>query len=75
MTVYLADGNDWAAFNEVYKEFFKEPYPTRTAVGCQLRGILVEVSAIASLDPNGASGSPPPAGGAPKGFRPDMTLY
>ena len=75
VTVYLADGNDWAAFNEVYKEFFKEPYPTRTAVGCQLRGILVEVSAIASLDPNGASGSPPPTGGAPKGFRPDMTLY
>ena len=62
--VYLADENDWGAFNEVYAEFFTAPFPARTAVGCQLRGILVEVSAIAMIDP-----------GSAKGFRPDMTLY
>ena len=66
VTVYLADENDWDAFNEVYKEFFSEPFPARTAVGCQLRGILVEVSAIAMVDAS-SSGA--------KGFRPDMTLY
>ncbi|MBI3792134.1 MAG: RidA family protein [Gemmatimonadetes bacterium] len=70
VTVYLSDEDNWAAFNEIYKEFFKEPYPTRTAVGCQLRGILVEVSAIAMV-----ADSTPAPGGAGKGFRPDMTLY
>jgi len=45
--VYLVDVDDWAAFNEVYREFFAEPYPSRTAVGCSLRGIRVEVSCVA----------------------------
>ena len=45
--VYLTDVDDWGKFNEVYKEFFTAPYPTRTAVGTQLRGIRVEVSAVA----------------------------
>jgi 2-iminobutanoate/2-iminopropanoate deaminase len=47
VVVYLADTDDWAAFNTVYKECFTEPYPSRTAVGCQLRGIRVEVSCVA----------------------------
>jgi 2-iminobutanoate/2-iminopropanoate deaminase len=47
VTVYLADPNDWAAFNEVYRETFTPPYPARAVVGAGLRGILVEVSAIA----------------------------
>ncbi len=47
VTVYLADEQDWADFNEVYKTVFTAPYPTRTAVGAGLRGILVEVSAVA----------------------------
>ena len=45
--VYLTDVDDWGKFNEVYKEFFHAPFPTRTAVGAQLRGIRVEVSAVA----------------------------
>lgn len=45
--VYLADANDWGTFNAAYKELMPQPYPTRTAVGAQLRGILVEVSAVA----------------------------
>ena len=45
--VYLSDANDWGAFNAAYKELMPQPYPTRTAVGAQLRGILVEVSAVA----------------------------
>ena len=47
VTVYLADENDWGAFNEVYRETFSPPYPSRTVVGARLRGVLVEVSAIA----------------------------
>ncbi len=49
VTVYLANVDDWAAFNEVYKKTFKPPYPARAVVGAVLRGILVEVSAIAKV--------------------------
>jgi len=47
VTVYLADENDWGAFNTIYREAFTAPYPTRTVVGALLRGVLVEVSAVA----------------------------
>ena len=45
--VYLADIDDWGKFNNVYKELMPTPYPTRTALGANLRGILVEMSAVA----------------------------
>ena len=32
VTAYLADMNDFAEFNEVYAEFFREPYPARAVV-------------------------------------------
>jgi 2-iminobutanoate/2-iminopropanoate deaminase len=48
-TVYLADVDDWGKFNDIYKETFRPPYPTRTAIGANLRGILVEISAVAYL--------------------------
>lgn len=47
VTVYLADVDDWGRFNEVYKTIMPQPYPTRTALGANLRGILVEVSVVA----------------------------
>ena len=47
VTVYLADVDDWGKFNDIYKETFRAPYPTRTAVGATLRDILIEVSAVA----------------------------
>ncbi|HKO15384.1 MAG TPA: Rid family hydrolase [Gemmatimonadaceae bacterium] len=49
ITAYLADPSLWSAFNEVYGQVFRPPYPTRTTIGAQLRGFLVEVSAIACL--------------------------
>ena len=49
VTVYLADENDWGAFNGVYTTVFARPYPSRTAIGAKLRGVLVEVSAVAWL--------------------------
>lgn len=47
MTVYLADIDDWGKFNAVYKEIMPQPYPTRTALGANIRGIFVEISAVA----------------------------
>jgi len=48
-TVYLADADDWGKFNTTYQEIMPQPYPTRTALGAQPRGILVEISVIAYL--------------------------
>ena len=45
--VYLADIDDWGRFNTAYKQLMPTPYPTRTALGASLRGILVEISAVA----------------------------
>lgn len=47
VTVYLARADDWAAMNEVYAEVFHPPYPSRTTVGAELRGVLVEISVVA----------------------------
>jgi 2-iminobutanoate/2-iminopropanoate deaminase len=47
VTAYLSNIDDWTAFNEVYGDVFTPPYPTRTTVGAQLHGFLVEISVIA----------------------------
>ena len=47
VTVYLANEDHWGEFNAVYKTVFEPPYPARAVVGAGLRGILVEVSAVA----------------------------
>lgn len=47
VTVHLADEDDWGAFDTTYREFMSVPFPTRTVVGARLRGILVEITAIA----------------------------
>jgi 2-iminobutanoate/2-iminopropanoate deaminase len=45
---YLVDMADFPAYNEVYREFFEEPYPARTTVGAPLvPGYLVEIEAVA----------------------------
>lgn len=44
---YLSDLKDFSAMNEVYSEMFPQPYPARTCIGTQLRGILVEIDVIA----------------------------
>jgi len=50
VTVYLADLADFPAYNEVYAEFFTEPYPARTTVQAGLPpGLLLEVEALARL--------------------------
>lgn len=47
--VFLADMSDFAAMNEVYREFFPEAPPARTTVGAQLPKIKVEIDCIARL--------------------------
>jgi reactive intermediate/imine deaminase len=48
-TVFLADMAEWGAFNNVYKEFFSQPYPARSAFGVNglAMGARVEVECIA----------------------------
>jgi 2-iminobutanoate/2-iminopropanoate deaminase len=47
--VFLADINDFAAMNEVYKEFFPEDPPARTTVGATLPKIKIEIDCIARV--------------------------
>lgn len=50
-TVFLADMGDFAAMNEVYAQFFKEPYPARSAVAVKTlpKGALVEIEVVAEI--------------------------
>ena len=51
-TIFLADINEWSQMNEVYKTFFTEHYPARSAVagsGLAL-GARVEMECIAALN-------------------------
>lgn len=49
-TVYLANMSDFAAMNEVYSQFFSEPFPARSAVAVKdlPKGALVEVEVLAA---------------------------
>jgi 2-iminobutanoate/2-iminopropanoate deaminase len=49
VTVHLADVAEWGDFDRAYREVMRAPFPTRTVVGSSLRGIRVEISAIAWL--------------------------
>jgi len=50
-TVFLKNMDDFAAMNEVYAQFFAEPYPARSAVQVAKlpRDVLVEIEAVAAL--------------------------
>lgn len=49
-TVYLVDMGDFAAMNEIYSQFFSQPFPARSAVAVKAlpKGALVEVEVIAA---------------------------
>jgi 2-iminobutanoate/2-iminopropanoate deaminase len=51
-TVFLADMNDFAAMNDVYKTFFAEPYPARSTVQAARlpRDARIEIDVIAMRD-------------------------
>ena len=52
VTVLLADINDFAAVNEIYKDFFEAPFPARSAfaVAALPKGGKIEIEAIAVSD-------------------------
>ena len=48
VNVYLANILDFAAMNQIYRQFVVEPYPARTTVQAGLSGhMLIEVDCIA----------------------------
>ncbi len=49
-TVFLADMGDFAAMNGVYSEFFKEPFPARSAVAVKTlpKNALVEIEVVSA---------------------------
>lgn len=47
VSAFLADIAYWDEFDAAYRSCLKPPYPTRTTIGCQLHGVMVEISAIA----------------------------
>ena len=51
-TAMLADMKDWPAFNEVYKTFFTDHYPARSAFGASglALGAHVEIECIAAVE-------------------------
>lgn len=51
VTAYLTDLGDFGKYNEVYQNYFTEPYPARATVGCQLlMHTFIEVDCIAVKD-------------------------
>jgi 2-iminobutanoate/2-iminopropanoate deaminase len=52
-TVFLADIAEWGAFNEIYKQYFRKPYPARSALGANglALGARTEVECIAYAPP------------------------
>ena len=51
VTVFLADMNDFAVVNEVYKEYFAEPFPARSAiqVAALPLGGAIEIEAVLAM--------------------------
>jgi 2-iminobutanoate/2-iminopropanoate deaminase len=44
--VFLRDMGNFPAMNEVYGEFFPEPYPARTTIQSDLPGFEIEIDAV-----------------------------
>ena len=47
VSAHLSDLGLFDRYNKVYATYFPDPKPTRTTVGSQLLGIMVEIDAIA----------------------------
>lgn len=50
VSIFLTDLANFAELNEIYKRYFKEPFPARTTVQAGLSGqMLIEVDCIAEV--------------------------
>lgn len=48
--VYLRDMTNFSELNEIYRDYFSEPYPARTTIQSALPGFEIEVDAVLDLD-------------------------
>ncbi|MDQ1445392.1 MAG: 2-iminobutanoate/2-iminopropanoate deaminase [Acidimicrobiaceae bacterium] len=55
--VFLTDLSDFAEMNEIYREYFSEPFPVRTTIQSNLPGFAIEVDAIVAMDADGPAES------------------
>lgn len=44
---YVKDGADWAEYNKLYREYFKEPLPARTTITNCLGKVKFEMDVVA----------------------------
>ncbi|SDL34568.1 RidA family protein [Lacicoccus qingdaonensis] len=49
VNAYLTNVDDFKEYDKVYQEFFVDNLPVRTTIGCDLKGIPLEIDAIAEL--------------------------
>lgn len=51
-TIYLTDLGDFARVNEIYADFFAEPFPSRVTIGVASlpKGAVIEIDATAITD-------------------------
>ncbi|REE86469.1 2-iminobutanoate/2-iminopropanoate deaminase [Paenibacillus taihuensis] len=49
VTVFLSEGAEFDPFNDIYKEYFSEPYPARTIAPAANMGFMVQIDAIAHI--------------------------
>ena len=49
VSAHLSDLTLFDGYNKVYATYFPDPKPTRTTVGSQLLGMMVEIDAIAYI--------------------------
>lgn len=47
VNTYLGDTEFRTEYNEMYKNYFKEPYPARTTIACNLSTIKIEIEVVA----------------------------
>ena len=52
VTIYTTDISQFSKINEIYSEFFKEPYPARAVIEVKAlpKNALIEIEAIAIMD-------------------------
>src|SRR5881227_1422477 len=47
---YIKNASDFPRYNELYREYFKPPYPARTTISNCLGGVQVEIDCIAVVE-------------------------
>ena len=47
---YIKNADDFGRYNELYREYFKPPFPARTTISNCLGKVLVEIDCIAAVE-------------------------